>query len=46
MYTPVFADDDGVVTLEGLKGQLLLGLHLLCLHLIDLCGKYCGGLGR
>ena len=42
----VDADDDGVVTLVGLKRQLLLGLQLLGLHLVDLACKDSCGLGR
>ena len=39
----VHADDDGVVALVGLEGDLLQGLHLLGAHLLDLAGEH--GLG-
>jgi hypothetical protein len=42
---PVLADDNSVVALKGLECQLLAGLHLLCLHLVDLGGKHGSGLG-
>ena len=35
-----------MVTLERLKGQLLLGLNLLLTHLLDLAGEHNLGLGR
>ena len=37
--------DDGVVTLEGLEGHLLLGLEAEALHLGDLSGEDLGGGG-
>ena len=39
----VHADDDGVVALVGLEGDLLQGLHLLGAHLLNLAGEH--GLG-
>ena len=42
---PVDADDDCVISLIRLQGDLLLWLHLLRLHLLDFSGEYCLGLG-
>ena len=42
---PIDADDDGVVSLVRLEGDLLLRLHLLGLHLLDLAGEDDLGLG-
>jgi len=39
---PIITDDNGVVTLEWLECDLFLGLHLLCLHLVNFGGKHGG----
>ena len=39
------ADNDGVISLVGFECDLLLWLHLLRLHLLDLTGENCFGLG-
>lgn len=40
----VDTDNQGVITLEGFKSQLFLGLNLLFLKLLDLTGKDLGGI--
>ncbi len=42
----VNADDDRVVALVRLQGDLLLRLHLLAAHLLHLPGEHSLGLGR
>ena len=41
----VDADNDGVISLVGFECDLLLWLHLLRLHLLDLTGENCFGFG-
>jgi len=41
----VDSNDDGVVSLVGFECDLFLWLHLLRLHLLDLAGEDCLGLG-